>query len=76
MKGIDYKITSHVRRDRNKPADFLANWGSKELRGKVDDSWTNQMMMTRWESLRKFIENDSHATIQLQSKNRGDPKWG
>lgn len=63
LKGIEYKITSHVRREGNKPTDFLANWGSKELKGKVNDSWENQMEMTRWENLRRLIEHDINETI-------------
>ena len=30
LTNIDFMITSHVRREGNKPADYLANWGSNE----------------------------------------------
>lgn len=40
MKCIDYKIINHVRREGNKAADFLANWGCNEQGGKVDSIWT------------------------------------
>jgi len=38
LKRIEYKIINHVRRKGNKAADLLANWGSKEQEGKIDDS--------------------------------------
>lgn len=62
LKKNEYKIISHVKREGNKPADCLANWGSKEIKGKVDDSWTNQMAMTRWDNLKQLIDNDTHET--------------
>jgi len=60
LKGIEYKITSHIKREGNKPADCLANWGSKESMAKVDDNWVNQAVMTRWDGLKQLIENDNY----------------
>lgn len=39
LNRIDYKIINHVRRNGNKAADFLANWGSKEAKSSLDRSW-------------------------------------
>jgi len=36
IKHIEYTIIHHVRREGNKPADYLANWGCSESGGKVD----------------------------------------
>ena len=63
LKGIEYKIISHVRCEGNKLVDYLDNWGSKETKGKVDNRWTPQLAMTRWENLRQIIEQDINATI-------------
>jgi len=64
LTGIDFKITSHVRREGNKPADCLANWGSKEQLDRIDDSWTNQVTLARWDGLKQLISNDNHDTEQ------------
>eukprot|EP00253_Pinus_taeda_P006671 PITA_06671 len=47
LTGIDFIITSHVRREGNKPANCLANWGSNERMEPIDDSWTNQEELAR-----------------------------
>ena len=52
LKEVDYKITSHVIREGNKPADCLANWGSKEPLDCIDDSWNNQVELGKWDGLK------------------------
>ena len=56
LKSMDYKIISHVAREGNRAADFLANWGCKE--GKVDSSWPTIMNKPEWETLNQIIIRD------------------
>jgi len=32
LKSIDYKIISHVKREGNRAADFLANWDVRKVK--------------------------------------------
>eukprot|EP00253_Pinus_taeda_P015705 PITA_15705 len=64
LKNIDFMITSHVRREGNKPADCLANWGSNERMEPIDDSWTNQELLARWDGLNQLIRKDNHDAEQ------------
>lgn len=63
MKRIEYKVIHHVRREGNKPADYLANWGCNEPEGKVDTIWTPQMARTRWENLNRITNQDNNEAI-------------
>eukprot|EP00253_Pinus_taeda_P001855 PITA_01855 len=45
LTEIEFTITSHVRREGNKPADCLTNWRSNEQMEPIDDSWTNQVLL-------------------------------
>lgn len=56
MKHIEYKVIHHVRREGNRPADYLANWGCNEPDGKVDTIWTSQLATTRWENLNRITK--------------------
>jgi len=60
LTKIDFTITSHVIREGNKPADCLANWGSNEQMEPIDDSWTNQVLLARWDGLNQLIRKDNH----------------
>ena len=62
MKRIDYKIIYHVKREGNKAADYLANWGCNEPNGKVDSIWSTHMAGTRWENLNQIIKQDNNDT--------------
>jgi len=64
LTGIDVTLTSHVRREGNKPADCLANWGSNERRAPIDDSWTNQKKLARWDELNQLIRKDNDEANQ------------
>eukprot|EP00253_Pinus_taeda_P009398 PITA_09398 len=64
LTGIDVTLTSHVRREGNKPADCLANWGSNERRAPIDDSWTNQEELARWDELNQLIRKDNDEANQ------------
>lgn len=39
LSRIKYKIFNHIRREGNRAADYLENWGSKETRRELDNSW-------------------------------------
>lgn len=58
IKRIDYKIIKHVRRDGNKAADFLANWGSNEQGGKLDSIWSTRLEEPRMDPLKTIITQD------------------
>lgn len=60
MKHIDYKIITHVRRDGNKAADILSNWGCNEHDGKVDNIWPTHIDKPRWETLNLIITQDDN----------------
>ena len=60
MKGVEYKITSHVKREGNKPADYLANWGCKEPSEGIDASWHEQAELAQWDDLKQLIDRDNH----------------
>lgn len=62
MKCVDYKIFNHVRRDGNKVADFLANWGCNEQDGKVDSIWPTHIDKPRWETLTLIITQDDNES--------------
>eukprot|EP00253_Pinus_taeda_P003542 PITA_03542 len=51
IKRIEYKVIHHVRREGNRAADFLANWGCNEPDGTMDSIWPTQLLGTRWENL-------------------------
>ena len=65
MKHIEYKVIHHVRREGNRPADYLVNWGCNEQDGKVDTIWTTQLVETRWENLNRITKQDNNDTTQL-----------
>ena len=58
LKCIEYKIISHVKREGNKAADFLANWACQE--GKVDGIWPTIMNKPGWETLNLIITQDGN----------------
>lgn len=60
LKEVDYKIMSHVRREGNKPADCLANRGSKEPSECIDASWNDQAELAKWEGLKQLIDKDNN----------------
>jgi len=62
LKIIEYKIINHVRRRGNNAADLLANWGSKELEGKIDNSWPTILNNPRWEELTTIITQDHNES--------------
>jgi ribonuclease HI len=58
LNKIEYKTIKHVRRDGNKAADFLANWGSKEAGSKLDRSWSSLERDHSWEGLKTILNLD------------------
>eukprot|EP00253_Pinus_taeda_P031554 PITA_31554 len=58
LNKIDYKTIKHVRRDGNKAADFLANWGSKEAGSKLDRIWTSLESDHSWDGLKTILNHD------------------
>lgn len=60
LKHIEYKIISHIKREGNKAADFLANWGCKE--GKVDSILPTVMNKLGWETLNLIITQDRNES--------------
>lgn len=62
---FDYLIIRHARREANKAADFLANWGCKELMEKMDNIWKTHVGDSRFEQLSMILNQDNlEDTIQ------------
>eukprot|EP00253_Pinus_taeda_P033746 PITA_33746 len=76
MKGVEYNIFKHVKRNGNRAADFLANWGCKGRDGKVDNQWrTAQAFNDCQKWLREDII-DHHAGIKpecAKTKRKNQP---
>jgi len=53
-------IIKHVRREGNKAADFLANWGSNEQGGKLDSILLPYLEEPRFELLKTILAQDYH----------------
>lgn len=66
LKCIEYKIVNHVRRDGNKAADFLANWGCNEEGGKVNSIWPIHWEELRWEPFNLIITQDNNEITNLR----------
>jgi len=58
LKRIEYKIFNHVRRNGNRAADFLANWGCKERDNIVDNQWAAVRSSKDWVDLATIINED------------------
>lgn len=70
LNSIEYKTINHVRRDGNKAADFLTNWGSKEAGSKLDTSWTPLERDQNWVGLKTILIRDNEeATKSLSEEN-------
>eukprot|EP00253_Pinus_taeda_P015299 PITA_15299 len=64
LKGVDYKIFSHVKRNGNRAADFLANWGCKGRTGKIDSMWRTIQVNGEWKELDNIINHDHDQATQ------------
>eukprot|EP00253_Pinus_taeda_P005455 PITA_05455 len=68
LNRIEYKTINHVRRDGNKAADFLANWGSKEAGSKLDTSWTSLERDQNWAGLKTILIRDNEEATKSHSE--------
>eukprot|EP00253_Pinus_taeda_P012904 PITA_12904 len=68
LNRIEYKTIKHVRRDGNKAADFLANWGSKEAGSKLDMSWTPLERDHNWVGLKTILIHDNEEATKSHSE--------
>lgn len=68
LKGIDYKIFNHVKRNGKRAADFLANWGCKDRNSKIDNQWRMLRPNREWEDLAGIINYD-HEQATNENRN-------
>lgn len=68
IKRTEYKIFNHVRRNGNRAADFLTNWGCKVRNSKVDNQWTMMRSSREWVGLAGII-NDDHEQETYENNN-------
>lgn len=70
IKRIDYKTFYHVRRNGNRAADFLANWGCKDRNNKVDNQWIVRRPSREWKGLASIINDDHEQATNENSSIR------
>ena len=65
LKQLQYLIPQHIRRKGNEAADYLANWGCKQMERCIDASHTEAIWDVELHSLQLIVTKD------LQPPDRG-----
>ena len=66
LKIFEYMIIKHVKREGNRAADFIANWGIQEQGGKLDNIWASRSENLELEPLRMIlIQDHNEDTTQI-----------
>lgn len=66
MKQIQYMIPNHIKKKGNAAAEYLANWGCKQMESSIDGCPTDVVWEVEFHSLHLIVNKD------LQPPDRGE----
>ena len=67
MKQIQYMIPNHIKRKGNAVADYLANWGCKQMERSIEACPTDAVSEVELHSLQLIVNKDCQPPIEVNT---------